>query len=770
MRLNSIAVCACALLGTLLAASPASADVFGSISLVSQGALGGVAAQQAEYAHDTAISADGHYVVFDGSIGGVRGVWRRDLQTGELQQVAGGDAELPSVSEHGQYVSFTTNEGASLPEITYSLAGKRPSMLVGSREAVNVYVRDMTREPGEAGAFVLASAANGPGQPAQALTYQTSEPEKYGSVAVGRSAISADGHEVAFVTTAVSDLAGPNTPALQVAVRYLETNETKLVSRCLKCEAGIEPAVGSVESGQAYGAVYPGASDEFLPVPAYGAYGPSPPPGASISADGTTVAWIGENVEEQAPMLSAEKRSAHYTEPLWRRIAPPESPTERVTGGSDPGNPACIESGETSLPASPAPTDPCQGPFYVEEQQRLAGILNEAGASGGGEFVPRLSADGYTVLFTSEAPMVSLGENFGRLRSGQPSDLYLADMRPGLTRDQALRPITELAGGEGAGLAATAPIFDFEIAAGAGQLAFSTRRTQFILGSPALVSPPAGEPGLDELFDVDLADDTLTRVTHGYSGLGEPAEHPHTPRAAGEEPYDEPGDGALSPSLSADGSIVAFSSTASNLVYGDANAPPSEQVGPLDGSDAFVVDRVSFSPLPTPQYISPAPQVSTLPVWRLGVTALARSDGSVVLYLTTPGAGVVHASAQSAVLVRLGNAARSSRRSEQGKRADRSRRGGVVVRLETRTVASTNKDVGGQSLFPIALVLKLAKAYTALASAPSGLSTNVSVVFKAPGEPVLRQSLVVSFKRKAPSSRRRSGKTTVHLKPASGRR
>ena len=391
MKPPTLAACACILggllatsfAGNLLAASPASADVFGSISLVSQGALGGGQPQQAEYAHDTAISEDGRYVVFDGSIGGVRGVWRRDLQTGVLQQVAAGDAELPSLSADGRYVSFTTNEGASLPETTYSLTGERPSVLVGPREAVNVYVRDMAREPTEAAAFVLASAANGPGQPPQPLIYQTPEATKYGAVAVGRSAISANGQEVAFVTTAVSDLAGPDTPALQVAVRYLETNETKLVSSCLKCDAGVEPAVGFVESGQAYGAVYPGVSDEFAPTPAYGAYGPSPPPGASISADGTTVAWIGENVEQQTPLLSGEKRSAHYTEPLWRRIAPPETPTERVTGGSDPADPACIESGETSLPASPAPTDPCQGPFYTEEQQRLAGIVNEVGASEG---------------------------------------------------------------------------------------------------------------------------------------------------------------------------------------------------------------------------------------------------------------------------------------------------------------------------------------------------------------------------------------------------
>jgi len=105
---------------TLLGAVPAAAgaDVFEPIALVSRGTLGAGATQQAEYAHDPAISGDGRYLAFDGSIGGITGVWRRDLATGQIEQVAGGDAELPSISANGQYVSFTTNEGASLAEIT----------------------------------------------------------------------------------------------------------------------------------------------------------------------------------------------------------------------------------------------------------------------------------------------------------------------------------------------------------------------------------------------------------------------------------------------------------------------------------------------------------------------------------------------------------------------------------------------------------------------------------------------------------------------------
>src|ERR1700736_4118407 len=80
--------------------------------------------QQAQYAHDPAISGNGRYVAFDGAIGGISGVWRRDLQTGEVQPVAVGrqvpgseacesahapcEAELPSISADGNYVSFTT--------------------------------------------------------------------------------------------------------------------------------------------------------------------------------------------------------------------------------------------------------------------------------------------------------------------------------------------------------------------------------------------------------------------------------------------------------------------------------------------------------------------------------------------------------------------------------------------------------------------------------------------------------------------------------------
>jgi hypothetical protein len=765
-----------ALGGALVAPGPAAADVFGPISLVSEGSIeGGGEIQQAEYAHDPAISGDGRYIAFDGAIGGVTGVWRRDLVTGQIQQVAGGDAELPSISQDGRYISFTTNEGASLPAITDGLPDERPQP-----EAVNVYVRDMdvpaaapcsptAVAPLEECAFTVASAPNGSTAP---LTYTATSPSAAtttGSAAIGRSAISADGHELAFVTTAVSDLTDPQTPsepktpAFQVAVRYLDEALTKLVSGRYEPATGQTTEVPMPETAGKYGAVYPGNGVGFAAPPSYGAYGSSPPPGASLSADGSTVAWMGAEIGVQAPLLASEVERATYTEPLWRRIAPgSETPTERVTGGSDPLSPACVASGETQLPIQASSSDPCQGPFVVAEGQPAAGIL--AGGSKTG-FVPRLSADGYTVAFVSQAPLVALGSNFGRGKSGQSSDLYVANMRPGRTRGQALTPLTELAGGEAGGLADTAAITDFGISPDGTQVAFTTKRTQFPLGFPAYVTPPAAEPGMNELFDADLSDGTLTRVTQGYEGG--PGEHPHILRPTGQDPYEEDDDGGLAPSFSADGQRLAFSSTAANLVWGDGNTPalePAGTPGRSDGADAFVLERRTFGSLPAPSYISPAPAGPLLtPAASLSATAVSRPDGSVLLYVEVPGRGALRAAAHSAIPVRAGFAARSraargghgaSTRHGLSHPAAR-RRGHPLETVADRDVASAT--VPTRTAEMLTVVLRLATPYGALASQAGGLSATVRLIFiGVAGRPVLRQSVAVAFRRTASAARRAS--------------
>jgi WD40-like Beta Propeller Repeat len=772
-RMASTLLLAAALLCCIaaLSATAARADVFGPISLVSEGSLGGGAPQQAEYAHDAVVSGNGVYVAFDGSVAGVTGVWRRDLLTGALEQVAGGDAEMPSISANGQYLSFTTNEGGSLPAITDGRPDEAPT-----QEAVNVYVRNMAASPSEAGAFVVASAANGSAEPLEYHGAGTT----LGASAAPRSAINAEGDEVAFVTTAVSNLVSypklegeerakgetpqPHTPPDQVAVRYLASARTVLVSRCY-FDCGESAAAGAAEPvvgrGQ-LGAAYPGERLEFPVVPETGEW-----PGASISADGSTVAWMGEEIGEQAATLPAETLEPKYTEPLWRRIAPgSETPTERVTGGSDPDDPLCAASGETALPATPSPSDPCQGPFVVEQgESTTTGIWGES--RGIGDFIPRLSADGYTVAFLSEERLLAEGLDFGRGGDGQPSDLFLADMHPGLTRDQALTQLTEIGPEK---LTYAAPIADFEISADGEQLAFSTARTQFPLGFPQFEDAPAPEPGMPELFDIDLRNGTLVRVTHGYAGGF--SEQPHKINLQEEDQYGTlpAGFGALSPSFSADGDTLVFTSTADNLVYGDGNTPPGDtpSAAPANGSDAFLVQPVAFVSLPTPQYVSPAPTMGTEPARRLGVTALARADGSVVLYVAVPSAGTLTADARSAL--RVGAAASRAARRPRRRTAHATARKGPRQLVATRTVAVAGKAAHASAGELVVLVLKLGRAYAGLASQPGGLSATANVTFDSPGEPTLHESVAVSFLSTARAARRSTKSAAARSRTHGARR
>ncbi|HTY96503.1 MAG TPA: hypothetical protein VMB91_05640 [Solirubrobacteraceae bacterium] len=747
--------------------APARADIFGPIGLVSAGSLGGEGLQQAEYAHDSVICSDGSYLVFDGAVGGVSGIWRVNLATRAIQQVAGGDALLPSVSAEGRYVSFTSNQSeAELAEDTRGLDDEPPaSASAGPPGPENVYVRDMERQPGEAEAFTVASAVDGGDEP---LSYSGAGTE-LGSVAAAGSAISADGQEVAFVTTAPSNLAGPETPALQVAVRRVAARETILVS------GEYDPASGQTSDRPVWaggtGAVYGDRSKFPQRDPEYSKWIEQRPPGASISADGTTVAWMGVNVGLQAPTLSGEAPLTEYTEPLWRRISGPETSTERVTGGSDPSNPDCLGSGQTVLPEHPSPSDPCAGPFatHPEESEPAngdSGIWSARGEAKGtaGDFVPRLSRNGYTVAFLSRAEPLGLGEFFSQQREkGEPADIYVADMEPGLTRDGALTTLTRIGAPD---IAEADEINEFALSESGQQVAFTTRRTEFRLAFPALVSAAAAEPGLQELFYVDLTDGTLTRVTRGYDG--EPAEQPHgrKPREQEDAYFEQPTAGTSSPSFADEGALLAFSSTASNLVPGDGNGPPTvgSGIGQRDGSDAFVVDRESPVALATPQAVSPPPPGPDLaPVWALGVTALSRPDGSVVLYVRVPGPGTLATSALSQIVVHPA----TKKHARRGHASKGHTAGASVV---SRTVASEHQAVGAPEGELLTIVLRPQKQYAGLTETAHGLSSAVTVSFQAPGHAPLTQTLQVSFARPVPKPHTRPAKASRHKSSRHGRR
>jgi WD40-like Beta Propeller Repeat len=713
-----------AVLWLIALSSPATGDVFGPIELVSADSR-----QQADFVNHSVISGDGRYVAFDGSFAGVTGVFRRDLDTGVVELVAPGDAELPSISAGGRYVSFTTT--ARLDEENDANA------------APDVYVRDMENpdarpcrsgrdEELEPCAFTLVSAVDGS---RAGLSYSYAAPAteeaRYGSLATGRSALSADGSRVAFITTAVSNLANPGrpalpreaeapeTPALQVALRDLRTDRTELVSvlseggRVAESPLGQTlPVPATTFGGQTYGAAFPGGTRR----PTF----TSPYAGASLSADGTTVAWMGQQIERQAPVLGAEPSiGPGYAEPLWRRVADgPFAPTRRVTGGGDPASEACINSGEARPAEPPTLSDPCQGPFDTTRPEGSNGGVFTL-PSDDADFVPQLSADGFTVAFVANAPVVGAGE-FGRTFEFS-DDLFLGDMHAGLTRVQALRRLTQVAGGNFFETERVAPVVDLGIAPDGSEIAFSTQRTVFPMGSPTYVSAPSAVAHAQELFDVDLSNDTLTRVTQSYQG-------------AASEPT---GAATGSPTLSGDGNTLAFTSAADDLVYGDGNG----------AGDAFTVVRKRFAGEAVQQYISPAPANPELhPAWTLSVTARSRKDGSVLLEVLVPGAGTLTAGAHSTLV---------SRRCTSGRKRA-CRRGGRGRRATTRTVASRSARPSSAEL--TLLTLKLAPRYGSLSRRRGGLQARVNLSFVASGHPRLRRRIAVTFRRARKARPRRGAR------------
>jgi hypothetical protein len=496
------------------------------------------------------------------------------------------------------------------------------------------------------------------------------------------------------------------------------------------------------EAGTIYGAAFsPQVGPPAFPTSGYlnRPYAATPAVGASISGDGSTVAWMGRDISRQTSMLAAENR-APYTEPLLRRIADgPLAPTLRVTGGSEPENPACAASGETLLPGGGgAPGDPCQGPFAVEQATGLYGASAP-------NAVPQLSADGYIVAFLATAQLVERGANFGLGGDSEADDLYLVDMREHRQR-KAVRALTELAGGSRSH-AGTAPIVDFSVAPDGRQVAFSTQRIQFPLGAPTFVSQPAAVAGMAELFDIDLQNETLTRVTSSFEGG--PAEHPHKAVISGENPYPSPADGAASPSFSADGNLLAYSATGSNLVYGDGNTPPVPAgIGSADGGDVFTVARKLFPSVPVEGYVSPAPPNPTVtPEWRLGVTARSLSNGSVLLYVAVPAAGSLNAVAQGGVPVSAARARRARRR--HGRRAS------TVLTRQLATAATRVRS--GETVQE--LTLTPSPGYRALAERATGLSGTARIQFASDGRPRLTETIAVTFVRRIPAHRARRART-----------
>jgi hypothetical protein len=539
-----------------------------------------------------AISADGRYVAIQTQARNffadddpdppdayrAGGVFRFDLQTKRLEKVADGNV-------FDEASGAFLRRGASNPSISadgrYVAFVTAESLLsVDANDNSDVYVRDMAVSIGSAGAYDLVSVRDGGDVPATYGSPAVPFPgSEPGADLIPGAAISADGRRVAFRTAVATDL--PASAGVDVpAGQILVRNRATKATTLVT--AVRDPLSGAMTAEPAGGAA-----------------------GAVLSADGTTVAWTGANANLQTRFLGGETPAPNTLYYLWRRIGDgPASPTRRVTGLADPDDPACPPGSSTFF--NQTSTGPCYGPLTSQEATR-ANIGSQR---------PALSADGFTVAFlTGEGPRPDA-------TTGPGLDLYVTSMAPGETRKGSTVELTrETVGNQND---TGPPLSSVAMAAGGRYLAATTVRTRFALPALQLLGEPRAIPGPRELYVIDLEGRTLERVTRATGG----------------------GDIDASvldgPTISADGSRVAFASFAGNLFFGDAN----------QRADAFVAERQAEGGTAPP----PPPPGAGLPDATIessgggaAIRARARAgpDGSILLTVSVPAAGGVRAEARA---------------------------------------------------------------------------------------------------------------------------
>ncbi|MGI8940007.1 MAG: DUF4214 domain-containing protein [Iamia sp.] len=200
--------------------------------------------------------------------------------------------------------------------------------------------------------------------------------------------------------------------------------------------------------------------------------------------------------------------------------------TRRLTDGNDGSYEADISADGRyvafSSPASSLTPGDTNGRSDIFVRDRVTGTLTRVtrsstgGLANGHSYQPSVTDDGEAVIFTSYASNLVAGDT-----NGQP-DIYGVSLRDGLT--------VRLTAGNGA---STAP----DLANDGELVTFQSTASNLV---------PGDTNGQQDVFVVDAGSREIVRLTNGNGPSG-------------------------APSISDDGSFVAFESGASNLVAGDTN-------------------------------------------------------------------------------------------------------------------------------------------------------------------------------------------------------
>jgi len=365
-----------------------------------------------------------------------------------------------------------------------------------------------------------------------------------------------------------------------------------------------------------------------------------------LSGDGSTVVWAGGNAALQTRFLPGERSDFQINYYLWRHVD--GGGTRRVTGMADPDDPACDPS--VQLQFDPAVSGPCYGPLTSYEEESTS-LVNT---------VPGVSRDGNRVAFLTSAGLRPTNANQSGL------DAFVTDMSPGVTRKAGTVELTR--DPQGGNPASTGAIRSVTLSSDGTHVALVTARTNFVLPSFTSLGRFRAFPDTAEIYVMDLGAHTIDRVTRSLAG------------------GDAGGDAGDVVTVSHDASVVAFTSIASNLFYGDANSR----------TDAFVTSRViprtdSGGPPPGANQDDPGfTIVDPDPPADLETSFERRTDGGLDVKVKAPAAGAFQLAASTSASGARGARAAATKKVTVGTATKKvTKRGTVTIALKPGTKAKS---------------------------------------------------------------------------------
>lgn len=448
---------------------------------------------------EVSVSANGRFVVFRSNSDNLNetdapngGIFRKDLADDSAPiQVVVAYPETnpncgptrPSISGNGRYIAFSTGVDGLVPS--------------DSNGRQDVFVRDMSKPLDDADAFDLVSAVNGSSSGASYTlpfpgTITPGDECLFGSKLTGNvgNAISNDGDRVLFTNNAFTNLNSPTvgngTAPGQLWVRERSTNSTLLQTVISENVGSPDPLADAGDVGEPL--ADPGPFNDFTFAGEYESYEPR----ASISGDGSTIAWWGVWARSMVEFQAAEAwdpgtgggPSIDEKYLMWKKVESGLDSIRRVGGLVDLDDPACdINADWVELSLEDPPINAveagCRGPLRAREGEQILGMGNV-----------NLTYDGFKVFFNSNAELRG-----DPLTSIARPDVLVSDMSPGVSRKQGTHQLTY------ALLAEASPgrpsIEWFSASDDGNRVAIVTERSDFSGVSaitPTGTTPPLGNP------------------------------------------------------------------------------------------------------------------------------------------------------------------------------------------------------------------------------------------------------------------------------------